>query len=65
MRIFDYDNIMPPNRILKAVEYIRRLDAEFLFSNVKVADVSAHDMGRPLVNIEIIQYFEINKRKIC
>jgi len=52
VHLFDYDNIMPPNRISKIVEHIRKIGAEFLFSNARIIDSRGHDSGRFLVSIE-------------
>jgi glycosyltransferase involved in cell wall biosynthesis len=52
VHLFDYDNIMPPNRISKVVEQIRKSGAEFLFSNAKIVDSNAQDMERYLVSID-------------
>jgi len=52
VHLFDYDNIMPPDRISKVVEHIRRTGSEFLFSNAKVIDANGHDTGRTLVSIK-------------
>jgi glycosyltransferase involved in cell wall biosynthesis len=52
IHLFDYDNIMPSNRISKVVEYIRNTRAEFLFSNAKIIDSEGGDTGRFLVDIK-------------
>ena len=52
MHLFDYDNIMPPNRISKVVEHIKKTGAEFLFSNARIIDSNGHDTGRFLFSIE-------------
>ena len=52
IHLFDYDNIMPSNRISKVVEYIRNTRAEFLFSNAKIIDSKGVDTGRFLVDIK-------------
>jgi rhamnosyltransferase len=52
LHLFDYDNIMPPNRISKVVEHIRKSGAEFLFSNAKIVNSNAQDMKRYLVSID-------------
>jgi len=51
VHLFDYDNIMPPIEYQGCGVY-KEIGAEFLFSNVKVVNISAHDVGGPLVNIE-------------
>jgi len=45
VHLFDYDNIMPPNRISKVVEHVEKTGAEFLFSNAKIIDSSGHIRG--------------------
>jgi glycosyltransferase involved in cell wall biosynthesis len=52
MHMFDYDNIMPSNRISRVVEHIKRSGAEFLFSNAKIVDANGRDMEKFLANIE-------------
>ena len=52
VHLFDYDNIMPLNRISKVVEHIGRTGAEFLFSNARIIDSRGHDTGKFLVRIE-------------
>jgi hypothetical protein len=42
---------MPPIEYQGCGVY-KEIGAEFLFSNVKVVNISAHDVGGPLVNIE-------------
>jgi len=54
VHMFDYDNIMPPNRISTVVlKHIKMSHAEFLFSNAKVVDSMGRDLGRFLTKIEL------------
>jgi glycosyltransferase involved in cell wall biosynthesis len=52
VHLFDYDNIMPPDRISKVVNHISKTGAGFLFSNARIIDSNGHDVGRFLRNIK-------------
>jgi len=52
VHLFDYDNIMPPDRISKVVNHISKTGAGFLFSNARIIDSNGHDVGRFLLNIK-------------
>ncbi len=52
VHLFDYDNIMPPDRISKVVNHISKTGAEFLFSNARIIDSNDQDVGRFLADIK-------------
>jgi len=52
VHLFDYDNIMPPDRISKVVNHIGKTGAGFLFSNARIIDSNDQDVGRFLVDIK-------------
>jgi cellulose synthase/poly-beta-1,6-N-acetylglucosamine synthase-like glycosyltransferase len=52
VHLFDYDNIMPPDRISKVVKHISKSNADFLFSNAKIIDKYGQDTGKFLTNVE-------------
>jgi len=52
VHLFDYDNIMPPDRISKVVNHISKTRAGFLFSKARIIDSNDQDVGRFLVDIE-------------
>lgn len=52
VHLFDYDNVMPSNRISKVVDHIKKTGAEFLFSNARIIDSNGYDTGRFLASIE-------------
>ena len=51
LHLFDYDNIMPPNRISKVVEHINKSHADFLFSSRKFINSNGFETGEK-INID-------------
>jgi glycosyltransferase involved in cell wall biosynthesis len=52
VHLFDYDNMMPPDRISKVVNHISKTGAGFLFSNARIIDSKDQDVGRFLVDLK-------------
>jgi glycosyltransferase involved in cell wall biosynthesis len=52
VHLFDYDNMMPSDRISKVVNHISKTGAGFLFSNARLIDSNDLDVGRFLVDLK-------------
>jgi Glycosyltransferases, probably involved in cell wall biogenesis len=59
VHLFDYDNMMPSDRISKVVNHISKTGAGFLFSNARIIDSNDQDVGRFLVDVKDLNLLKL------
>jgi Glycosyltransferases, probably involved in cell wall biogenesis len=59
VHLFDYDNMMPPDRISKVVNHISKTGAGFLFSGIRIIDSNDHDLGRFLMDPKDLDFSKL------